>query len=278
MEVVNTEQAAAWDGHEGDQWTKHADRYNRSGQRHLARFLAAGVVGASDDVLDIGCGTGRPTRDAARIAASGSALGVDLSAQMLQLARERSAAEGLTNVTFVRGDAQVHPFDADAFDVAISSFGAMFFGDPVAAFTNIGRALRPKGRLALLAWRDLPSNEWLVELRAAVALGRDLPVPPPHVPSPFSLAEPDRVTALLGDAGYDNVAFTPIDEPMDMGDDVDDAFAFVETMGFVEGMTDGLDDAQRAEAMGNIRAMLERYVTSDGVLMPSAAWIITADR
>src|SRR5690349_8857542 len=105
VEIANPEQAAAWDGHEGDQWTEHADRYDRASSRHRARFLEAGLVGERDAVLDVGCGTGRATRDVARIASRGSATGVDLSARMLQHARERSAAEGLTNVSFVQGDA-----------------------------------------------------------------------------------------------------------------------------------------------------------------------------
>ena len=195
MQIVNTEQAEAWDGHEGDVWTKQADLYDRAGHRHLEKFFAAGVIGRGDSVVDIGCGTGRATRDAAKIATDGSALGIDLSSQMLECARERSAAEGLTNVTFVRGDAQVHPFDEGAYDVAMSSFGAMFFNDPVAAFTNIGRGLRSGGRLALLAWRELDRNEWLMSLRGALAAGRDLPMPPPGVPSPFALADTESRTA-----------------------------------------------------------------------------------
>ena len=95
--------------------------------------------------------------------------GLDLSTRMLELARQRSADEGLDNVTFVRGDAQVFPFEPAAFDVAMSSFGAMFFNDPVAAFTNIGGAVRPGGTLAMLAWRTLPENDWLMSLRAALA-------------------------------------------------------------------------------------------------------------
>ena len=75
MEIANTEQAAAWDGHEGEHWTEHADRYDRASRRHWQRFLDAGLISASDDVLDIGCGTGKATRDAARLAAQGSVLG-----------------------------------------------------------------------------------------------------------------------------------------------------------------------------------------------------------
>ena len=148
VEVVNTEQAAAWDGHEGDVWTEQADRYDRASRRIWQRFVDGDLVGRADRVLDMGCGTGGPTRHVARLAPEGEVMGIDLSTRMLELARARSADEGLDNVSFVRGDAQVFPFEPDVFDIAMSSFRTMFFNDPVAAYTNIGGGLRPSGTIA----------------------------------------------------------------------------------------------------------------------------------
>jgi ubiquinone/menaquinone biosynthesis C-methylase UbiE len=278
IHVANTEQAGAWDGHEGDVWTDHADRYDRAGQRIWRRVLEAHPVRSADRVLDVGCGTGRPTRDMARLALDGEVTGIDLSTRMLELARKRAADEGLANVTFVQGDAQVFPFDADAFDLAVSSFGAMFFNDPVAAFGNIGVGLRQGGTLALLAWRTLQENAWLMELRSSLALGRELPVPPLDAPTPFSLADPDRARAILGSAGFSDVELQPIDEQMDLGADAADALDFAKTMGIVEGLTDGLDDAARSTAMSNLEELFRRHETADGVLLGSAAWLITARR
>ena len=278
IEVVNTDQAAAWDGHEGDVWTEHADRYDRAGRRIWQRFAAANLIGQADRIVDVGCGTGHSTRDVARIASEGGATGIDLSTRMLELARKRSAGEGLDNVTFLRGDAQVFPFESGSFDVAMSSFGAMFFNDPVAAFTNIGRGVRSGGTLALLAWRSLPENEWLMALRGALALGRDLPTPPPDAPTPFSLADPERVRGILGAAGFDDVELTAIDEPMDIGADAADALEFAKTMGIVEGLTDGLDDDSLARAMSNLANLFSERESADGVLISSAAWLISARR
>ena len=219
IEVVNTEQAAAWDGHEGDVWTEQADRYDRASRRIWQRFVERKLIGRADRVVDVGCGTGGPTRDVARSACEGEVTGIDLSTRMLELARQRSAAEGLDNVTFVRGDAQVFPFESEAFDVAMSSFGTMFFNDPVAAYTNIGGGMRRSGTLALLAWRTLQDNGWLMSLRGALAVGRQLPVPPPHAPTPFALAEPERVHTILGSAGFDDIELEPIDELIDLGTD-----------------------------------------------------------
>ena len=65
-------------------------------------------------------------------------------------------------MVYEHGDAQVHPFAADHYDVAISRFGTMFFSDPVAAFSNIARALRASGRLVVLVWqsRGAMSGRW----------------------------------------------------------------------------------------------------------------------
>jgi SAM-dependent methyltransferase len=274
--VANTEQAAAWDGHEGDVWTEQADRYDRASRRIWQRFVEAQLVGRADRVLDVGCGTGGPTRHVARLAAEGDVMGIDLSTRMLELGRMRSADEGLDNVTFVRGDAQVFPFEPAVFDLATSSFGAMFFNDPVAAYANIGSALRANGTIALLAWRTLPENEWLMAMRGALALGRDLPMPPPDAPTPFSLADPERVRTVLEAAGFDDVGLEPIDEPIDLGTDASDAMEFAKTMGIVEGLTNGLDARARAQAMGNLADLFRERETAEGVLLASAAWLITA--
>jgi SAM-dependent methyltransferase len=276
--IANVEQAAAWDGSEGEHWTAHADRYDRAGGRTWQRFLDTQPVAADDDVLDVGCGTGRSTRDAGRAASSGSVLGVDLSAPMLELARTRTGAEGLTNVTFEQADAQVHPFDEQSVDVAISSFGAMFFNDAVAAFTNIGRAVRPGGRLAVLAWRELARNEWLMAFRAALAVGRTLPSPPVDAPGPFGLADPAHVREVFGSAGFSAVGFTEIDEPIEFGADADDAWGFVRGIGIVEGLTQNLDERDKKRALDRLRAAVAAHDTGHGVLFDSSAWLITAQR
>ena len=278
IEVVNTEQAAAWDGHEGDIWTEQADRYARASRRIWQRFVDGEFVSRTDRVLDVGCGTGGSTRDVARLAPAGTVMGIDLSTRMLKLARRRSEDEGLDNVTFVRGDAQVFPFEPDEHDVVISSFGVMFFNDPVAAFTNIASGLRQSGTLRMLAWRTLPENDWMMSLRNALAFGRDLPVPPPGAPTPFALSDPERVRSILEPAGFDDVQLTPIDELVDLGTDASDALAFAKTMGIVEGLTNGLSGDERAQGMENLDALFREHETSDGVLMTSAAWLITARR
>ena len=275
-DVVNVDQASAWDGEEGEHWTRHADRYDAAVRRYDPYLIDGAALAEDDRVLDVGCGAGVSTRDAASVATRGSALGIDLSARLIEEARRRSRAAGLTNTTFVHGDAQVYPFEREAFDVAISRFGAMFFADPVAAFVNVGRTLRPGGRLALLSWRELAANEWVLALRRTLAAG--LPEPPPGAPGPFGLADEGAVRRMLADAGFEDVGFLAVDEPVLLGPDTDDAFAFVSGLGITNGLLDGLDVSTRRGALEALRETLAARATADGVLLEGAGWLITGRR
>ncbi|MDQ3708582.1 MAG: methyltransferase domain-containing protein [Actinomycetota bacterium] len=276
MIVANVEMAAAWDGAEGNRWTAHADRYEATAPGYWRALLAAVPIEPDAAVLDIGCGTGRSTREVARLASAGSALGVDLSAKMLEHARAAARDEGLSNVRFEQADAQVHPFPPGAFDLAVSMFGAMFFADPVAAFANMHRALRPGGGLALLVWRGLQHNEWVAALREALSAGRALPTPPADTPGPFGLADPSFTRRVLTDAGFVDVDFDEVVEPIRFGDDADDAFAFVTTMGLTIGLTQDLDDARKAAALDALHATLVEHESGDGVLFGGSAWLVHA--
>jgi SAM-dependent methyltransferase len=270
----NADQARAWDGDEGGYWAEHADAFDKGVARYHGPFLHGAEIGPAARVLDIGCGTGQTTRDAARRATLGAAFGVDLSSQMIAVARAAAEREGVANAQFEQADAQVYPFGEHAYDVAISRTGAMFFGDPPTAFGNIARALRPGGRLALLAWQALPGNEWIGAFSAALAAGRDLPGPPVGAPGPFALADRERVRELLSGAGFVDVRFDDRHEPMYFGHTPDDAFAFV--IGLLGWMLHGLDDAGTSRARSALRASIEAHHSEQGVTYDSAAWIITA--
>jgi SAM-dependent methyltransferase len=276
--VANEEMAAAWDGDEGAEWARDWQRYDRAVVGYHRRLLDAAAVASDERVLDVGCGTGQTTRDAARAATSGSALGVDLSSKMLERAREQAEVEGVSNARFEQVDAQTHRFDLGAHDVALSRFGAMFFGDPVAAFTNVRTALRPGGRLVMVAWRGAADNEWLQCVFAALAAGRDLPVPPAGSAGPFGLADPDLARERLTEAGFDAVELTAVDEPFWLGADGQDAYEWFRGTGIVRGLTQALDDAQRAQALDALRATMHAHDTGDGVRFGSGCWIITANR
>ena len=274
--TANAEMAQMWDGGEGAQWASEAEHYERASRLIWKRFLELVPAAANERLLDVGCGNGKSTCDLAAAAPSGSALGIDLSAEMLKNGRRRAAAAALTNVEFVQGDAQVHPFAPASYSLATSVFGAMFFTDPVAAFANIGAALARDGRLALLAWRELPRNEWITVIREAFAAGRDLPMPPTSVPGPFGLADSGRAAMILTDAGFTEVGFQEIDEPSDMGRNEEDAFQFMSSLGLARGLMQDLDDGARGEGLDRLQRAIEDHKTEDGILFRASSWLITA--
>jgi SAM-dependent methyltransferase len=275
---VNAEQAAQWDGPAGAHRTRYAAVFDAEDRPHNERFRAAAAVTARDRVLDIGCGTGQSTRDAARAAKAGSALGVDLSAQMLEHARGISREEGLTNISFEQADAQVHPFPAGGFDVAISRFGSMFFDDPVAAFGNIGHAVRSGGRLVLLVWQARELNAWSTTIRDAIAGDREVPPPPATGASPFSLGDPDVAGGILTAAGFTEINFTDVHEPVYYGPGADVALGVVSGLRSTRDLLADMDAGQADKARERLRATLAAHQTSAGVLFDSRTWIIAARR
>jgi len=259
------------------------DFYDAELRRHNEHLRSAAAVQPGDRVLDIGCGAGQSTRQAARAAGDGSALGVDVSAPMLERARQLSADEGLRNVSFEQADAATHPFPAAHFDLGISRFGTMFFADPVAAFTNIGRALRPGARLAMLVWQSSDRNEWATVIDRALRTGPpatqpvDPPGPAPRPPA-FSLADPAVAQGVLADAGFIEVALTDVHEPVFYGPDAETAYDAVAILWQVERLLADLDPETAARATRQLRATIADHDTGDGVLFDSRAWIVTAVR
>jgi SAM-dependent methyltransferase len=275
-EAVNGGQRSGWDGDGGAFWAAHADRFDAEVAGYREAFLATARIAAHEAVLDVGCGNGRITLDAAVRARAGSALGIDLSAAMLAVARERAERERVRNVDFVQGDAQTHSFPPAAFDVAVSRNGAMFFDDPVAAFLNIARALRPGGRLVLLAWQPFERNEWLTAVFAALSTGGPVTPFPPDGPGPFGLSDPERVRAVLGAAGYADVRLTGITAPVWLGADPEDAVGFLS--GQRAAQLGELDRVGRAAALDALRASVADHHSEQGVRFSSAAWLIEARR
>jgi len=243
------------------------------------QLRAATGVRATDRVLDIGCGTGQTTREAARVAESGHALGVDISAGMLDRARQLSEEEGLQNVSYEQADAQVHRFPSEHFDLCISRFGTMFFTDPVAAFTNIREALRPSARLVLMVWQDQDRNEWASAIRRALAADSALPVLSAGSAEPFSLGDPGTVEGILGSAGFIEIGFTDVNEPVYYGRDSSAAYEFVSGFMMTKELLAGLDPSSKKErAIGRLHDTLVEHETDRGVWFDSRAWIVAARR
>jgi SAM-dependent methyltransferase len=247
------------------------DFYDAELRAHHEHLRAAYGISSGDSVLDIGCGTGLTTRESARAAAPGRVVGVDVSERMLDRARELTAAD---NVRYELGDAQVHPFEAGGFDVAISRFGTMFFSDPPAAFANLATALRPGGRLVLLVWQRREDNDWLLQFDAALGEARRPPAPGMD---PCSLGDPAATTRLLEGAGFTGIRFEDVREPVFFGHDVEAALAIVRGFQDTTAALATMSDAEASRTVDRLRETLTAHRTDEhGVALDSRSWLITA--
>jgi len=280
MAADNTVMAELWNGPSGENWIRFDEHHNRGLRPWGEALLTAAAPAAGERVLDVGCGTGWTTRNAARAVGDGHAWGADISQMLVTRAAATAEAEGVRNVAFTVADAQIYPFEAGGLDLAISRFGVMFFADAVAAFANIGRALVPGGRLAFACWQEMAHNPWIgVPFRAMTAeVGAPEP-PPPDAPGPWSLAEPDRVRSVLGAAGFAGVELDSVEAPMWLGDTVDEAYEFIGGSRNAGLLLEGKDPEAAARALAALRRALEGVEAGDeGLALPGRAWVVTATR
>jgi SAM-dependent methyltransferase len=227
-----------------------------------------------ESILDIGCGGGETALDLARaVAPGGTVVGIDLSAAALAVARR--AAKGCERARFIEADAQVFPFEPGSFDAAFSRFGVMFFADPIVAFSNIRRSLRPNGRLAFVCWRALEENPLdILPLRAASAHLPPQPAHEPDAPGPFAFADPDRVRCILESAGFGKIEIAARTEQVGSGD-LDTMLAVCSRVGAL-GKILRENPELRATVLPAVRSALAAHDGPDGVRLNAGTWVVTA--
>ncbi|NJP89851.1 methyltransferase domain-containing protein [Nonomuraea sp. FMUSA5-5] len=274
--IANTQQAEAWNGWEGRLWADNPDYYNGMLDGFNDALFTAAAIQADDKVLDVGCGTGRTTLLAAGRASRGTALGIDLSAPMLARARADAAAQGVTNAVFEQGDAQVHPFGDGTYDVAISRGGVMFFADLVAGFTNIARALRPGGRLAIIT--SVPGSPDGDYARATAALREHMRRPSPASMGMMSMTDPDRIHQVLTDAGFTDIDMTIVEAMENLGRTAEEAATHICAMGPVQFNLSTLDEPTIATIRKAVAEGLRPYETPTGVQLRGKVRLTTATR
>ena len=268
------EQAALWNGPGGKSWLAAYDRIQKSLAGFNADVMAGAAAQPGERVLDVGCGTGGTTAElAGTIAPNGSVLGVDISELLIETAR----AQKLANASFAVGDATTHPFDAQSFDLVFSRFGVMFFADPVAAFKNLRRALKPSGRLVFVCWRTPQENPWgLVPLRAAAPHLPPMERPGPEDPGQYAFGNRTRVERILQEAGFAAPVFEPLDRDNSLGKDIDEALHNMSRFGPLARLFAEATPEQAAKARAAVTEALELYTGPQGIVLAAACWLVSA--
>lgn len=276
----NREEIEFWNGPQGQNWVKQNRLTDLMYDPFGARALDRAALKPGERVIDIGCGCGKTTCALAeRVAPGGHVTALDVSAPMLEVARDRATA-GSGSVDFVNADAASYPFPPESYDVLYSQFGLMFFRNPGEAFANLFRALRPDGRVSFVCWREPRHNPWLmIPFEAVRPFIPDMPVPSPDVPaSPFTLARESWVRELLGDAGFTDIDLEEFKSPTRMGQgDLESCLAFVANFSNPVASALRKTEPEKApEIMSAVRSAVAGYHTGDTLELPASAWIVRA--
>jgi SAM-dependent methyltransferase len=271
--IANADQHARWNDRAGRSWAELGDLLDRLLEPFVPLLLEEVEPVAGRRILDVGCGAGALTLAAAERGAD--ALGVDISAPLVEAARRRAEKSATGRAGFVNADAQIYPFDPKSFDALISRFGVMFFADPAAAFRNLRSAVRPGGGLACLAWRGAAENDFMTAAERAVAdILPPLPGRVENAPGQFGFADAARVRSILAGGGWGDVELRPVDvecrlTEVELG-------IYARRMGPVADLLPSLDEAARSEVERRLDAAFRVFVRDGEASFTAACWMVTA--
>lgn len=270
---ANADQAEFWESATGAQWVELQDSIDALLSGVLDSLLAKADIAAGQTVLDIGCGTGASVLALCeRVGPRGAVEGLDIAARMLERARQRAKEAGYAQARFTRSDAQVHPFEPQACDQAVSRFGVMFFEDPVAAFANMARAIKPGGRMTFATWAGLAENPWFsVPRDAAISQLGEVPLLDPNAPGPMAFHDTKRVLELFRKAGLPNAQAEVVEVPLYPRGDVQAAAEIASNIGPASRITreKGGTAADTLAIAKKVAVEFEKYATPQGVLVPA---------
>jgi len=275
-EEINADMLAFWNGKGGHTWVARQEHTDVTLAPVTDALLAFAEPRVGERVVDIGCGCGAPTLAFARaVGPSGRVAGLDISGPMLAEAERRASAAGIANVDWRQADPATAALDE--YDLLISAFGVMFFGDRVAAFTNMRRSAAPDARMVLVCWRTLAENPWMEVPMTAVA--RHLPPRPkpmPNAPGMFAFADPGHVTEILAATGWMPPRFEKLDMDFDIaaGSGLEEAVVQSTEIGAVNSWLRNQPEIVVSAAVASLREELKPYADGMSVRLPGAMWLI----
>ena len=273
----NANQHKEWNDATGRRWLERHEAVDRQLAPFGRRAMDRADIGASQHVLDVGCGCGETTLELARrVGAGGFVTGIDISRQLIERARQLAGESRLANIRFEEADAQTFPFPPQSFDVVFSRFGIMFFDDPDAAFANLRAALRPGGRLSFVCWPAPHENQFITIPIAAATRHITLPEPgDPDAPGPFALANPERVRRILSRAGFSDIETERVIEKVG-GGTLDETANQLAEVGPLSSIIDSIDEQTRRAIVADIRAALAGLASQGRDFLDAVSWLVSA--
>jgi SAM-dependent methyltransferase len=230
-------------------WRKYDASESRLTASVSDRMLDLAGLAPGMRVLDLATGRGEPAiRAAQRVGPKGSVLGVDPSEGLLQIAREKAAAEALANLELraVPAESLDGVGAASHFDVATVRWGLMAMSSPVAVLASARRALKPDGVLVAAVWAEPERVPYYTLPRRVFERFRSLPPIDPEAPGTFRYADPRRIARDFGHAGFAIEQIEEMDIPVIEVETGAELVAWVrEALGYTRLLNDLSDDDQR---------------------------------
>jgi SAM-dependent methyltransferase len=269
-----------WAGQSGERWLTNADRFEKMLEPIGQALIELAAFKPGEQIIDVGCGAGAMSISIAqKVGATGAVTGLDISLVLVAEATKRAQMLGLENLNFVLGDAAIAEWPLAQADCVMSRFGIMFFSDPHAAFAHLRGFLKPDGRMVFACWAPLLQNLWMLEVRNIIDAHYPLPTPVPRAPSPFAFDEPEYVQEILRSAGFKDVRVSSWENNLCVGGAGSNAESAAEFLLKALGIAQLPEDLPAAIGIAvhaDLKERLRMFETDEGVQMPAAAWLISA--
>ena len=274
---VNAKQRELWNTQTADYWIRQKSALDKLLQPLTDLLLEAANLAGSEQVADIGCGTGATALQiASALDDGGHVIGIDISRKLIHSAVRAAEEAGINNVAFIEADAARFEFDK-AQDLLVSRCGVMFFGDLVKAFSRLRKGLQPGGRLLLAVWCSPEANEWYqFPMQCVEAFSETRDSPDYDAPGAFTLAKEARVRDLLDTAGFKDIKLASHHPTLFVGSTVDEAAELFMAMNSIQTLLHGAEDALQERVLQHMQEGLKSYQQDAGVYMKSACWLISA--
>ncbi len=268
-----------WAGARGERWAAQLSGMESMLMQIDEPLIVALRLEAPCRIAELGCGGGGTAMELVRRAQPGSVVhGFDISPKLIELARGRSP-HGSSLAFEVADIATAAP--EKPYDRLVSRFGLMFFDDPRAAFTNLGRWLETGGRFAFAVWGPASDNAWITAARDVTARFVTVPTPEPDAPGPFRYANEGKLLELLGDAGFSDLEVRDWQGALPIGGHLPPAtaadFALSQFSGFGELLAKAGDDALET-ARQSLTTIYSDHQRDGAVWMDACVRIVTGLR
>lgn len=270
-----------WAGEMGARWLANLQGFEITIAPVGDALLARAAYSSGERVLDIGCGGGATTLAIAQdVQPGGEVLGIDISPELIAATTRRAAAAGITNARFLCADAASVTLPDGLYDRLFSRFGSMFFAEPIPAFANLRKLLKPEGRIDLAVWGPPQQNPWMLEGMAVARRHVELLAPVPRAPGPFAFEDLDYMREILNGAGFQGVDIIAAKGLLAVGGPgatPNQAQQFAcNAMALGQVLLDYPESVQQAVQADLVELYAKHYRADEGVMMGYTTWLVSA--